>query len=271
VTHTLRDHDFLSGTSGEVSGLRSTSKAIARDLAADVHAYASLRPPRLRRAAADWPARRVLALGIERPEPNLLAHARRELLRSRHQLQFASTTVGDRGKFENLNALLQANPPDGYDWLLVVDDDVALPRHFLDVFIFLAERFQLRLAQPAHRSRSHAAWEITRRRATAVARETQFVEIGPVTAFQAATFELLLPFPELRVGWGLDLHWSALAREHGWRIGVIDATPIRHGSRPVASSYDSRDAIDEARSFLADRPYTRSIDAAQTLVAHRSW
>jgi hypothetical protein len=263
--------DFLSGTSGRVAGVRLTSKAIVADLAADARALGRLQQFRLRHAAARWPARRVLALGIERPERNLLDDARTELLRSRHRVRFASTTMGDRGKFENLNALLAANPAHGYDWLLVVDDDVALPSHFLDVFIFLAERFQLRLAQPAHRRRSHAAWEVTRRRAAAVARETQYVEIGPVTAFHAATFDLLLPFPGLRMGWGLDLHWSALAREQGWRIGVIDATPVRHGLRPVASSYDSQDAIEEARRFLADRPYTRSVDAAQTLVEHRSW
>ncbi len=59
---------------------------------------------RLRRAAAGWPRRRVLALGIERADrTNLLAAARTELLRSRHDVRFASTVVGDRGKFENLN------------------------------------------------------------------------------------------------------------------------------------------------------------------------
>jgi hypothetical protein len=263
--------DFLSGTSGEVTGVRLTSKAIAADLAADARVLARLQPQRLRAAAAAWPTRRVLALGIERPEPNLLDRARHELERSRHLASFASTTVGDKGKFENLNALLAENPANGYDWLLAVDDDVTLPSHFLDAFVFLAERFQLRLAQPAHRRRSHAAWEVTRRRAAAVARETRYVEIGPVTAFHAATFELLLPFPPLRMGWGLDLHWSALAHERGWRIGVIDATPIRHGLRPIASSYDGGAAIDEARGFLADRPYTRAWEAQQTLVEHTSW
>ena len=34
----------------------------------------------------------------------------------------------------------------------MVDDDVVLPRGFLDRFLFLAERFGLQLAQPAHRA-----------------------------------------------------------------------------------------------------------------------
>jgi hypothetical protein len=213
-----------------------------------------------------------LALAVEREDrPNLLRAARDELHRSHHSVRFASCPAGTGGKFENLNRLLRGNPPEGYDWLVVLDDDVALPSHFLDAFLFLAERFDFRLAQPAHRGRSHAGWQVTRQQPRAVARETAYVEIGPVVAFHATTFEALLPFPELRAGWGLDLHWSALARDRGWRIGVVDATPIRHGLRAVASSYDRSDAIEEARRFLADRPYTKAADAQKTYAAHRSW
>ena len=74
------------------------------------------------------------------------------------------------GKWANLNALLAAHPADGYDWLLLVDDDVRLPRGFLDAFLLCAERFGLRLAQPAHAFASHAAWEVTRRRPGLLAR-----------------------------------------------------------------------------------------------------
>ena len=192
-------------------------------------------------------------------------------MRSKHDVRFVSTMAGPRGKFENLNELLLQHPPRGHDWLLVVDDDVSLPRGFLDSFVFLAERFGLQLAQPAHRHRSHAAWPITRRRRGSVLRETSFVEIGPVFAFQATTFGQLLPFPPLRFGWGLDVHWSALARERGWRSGIVDATPIRHGLRPVASSYDRRAAVEEARSFLADHPYVPARDVQRTLATHRGW
>ncbi len=268
----MNEVDFLSGTSGHVAGVRRISRAFAGDLIADAWAAARLQPYRLRRAAGGSPRRRVLALAVERTDvPNLLAQARSELLRSRHHVRFASHPVDGGGKFENLNALLREQVVDDYDWLLTVDDDVLLPRGFLDVFLFLAEHFQLRLAQPAHRSRSHAAWAVTRRRLGAVARQTAFVEIGPVTAFHRSTFDLLLPFPDLRVGWGLDAHWSALAREHGWRIGVIDATAVRHSLRPVASSYRHQAAIDEARRFLRDRPYVTSTEAQRTLIEHRSW
>ncbi len=264
--------DFVSGVSGHVAGVRATTRAVVTDAALDAVALARGEPWRLRRAAQRSPRRRVLALGVERTDRhNVLAAARDELRRSRHEVDFASIPVDDRGKFENLDALLAEHPAAGHDWLLAIDDDVVLPPGFLDVFLFLVERFGLALAQPAHRRRSHAAWDVTRRQAASVVRETAFVEIGPVVAFHAITFDSLLPFPPLRIGWGLDAHWSAIARQHGWRIGVVDATPVRHGLRPIAGAYNREDALTEARAFLAERPYTRSEEARQTLAVHRSW
>jgi GT2 family glycosyltransferase len=273
--------DFLSGTSGVVGGLDAHLREIA-DHAIDGWERVSARRLRLGLAARHAPPlRRVLVLCVERPEHRALARAiRAELLRSRHDVHVCTRPPLARGKFENLNLLLRAreggigeggNSIDDYHWLLVVDDDVTLPSDFLDRFLFLCERFSLVLAQPAHRLSSHAAWPVTRRHPRSVARETGFVEIGPVTAFARATFPVLLPFPELRMGWGLDVHWAALARQHGWRCGVIDAVPIRHSAAPVAAAYPREDAIAEARSFLAQRPYLSARQAALTLATHRHW
>jgi hypothetical protein len=263
--------DFLSGTSGQVSGIRYTTRAVLRDALCDSVALVTLEHLRLRRAAAEWPRRRILALAIEtEDELGLLEASRAELGRSRHQVDFELAGVGGRGKFENLNELLERHPPDGYDWLLVIDDDVSLPRGFLDAFVLLVERFDLRLAQPGHRYRSHAAWNVTRRRPASLVRETAFVEIGPVCAFHATTFGTLLPFPPLRIGWGLDAHWSAVAHEKGWKLGIVDATAVRHESRQIAASYDRENAINEARRFLAGRPYTPADEAQHTIATHRS-
>lgn len=264
--------DFLSGTSGAIWGIRATSRALVRDGRDDTIAVLTALPWRLRRAAARWPRRRVLALGIEREnQPSILTEAFDELSRSRHEIEVAGATAQGRGKWENIDALLQSHPAAGHDWLLVVDDDVRLPGGFLDAFVFLAERFELRIVQPAHRARSHAAWAVTRRRPGSVARETMFVESGPVVGFQRDTFEVLVPFPPLRAGWGLDLHWSALARQRGWKLGVLDAVPVTHGLRRIAAAYDKSEAIEEGRRFLAGKPYVRAADAQRSLVTHRSW
>jgi hypothetical protein len=100
-------------------------------------------------------------------------------------------------------------------------------------------------------------------------RETAFVEIGPLCAFHATTFSTLLPFPPLRIGWGLDAHWSAVAREKGWKLGIVDATSVRHESRQIAATYDREEAIEEARRFLAGRTYTPADEAQRTIATHR--
>jgi GT2 family glycosyltransferase len=264
--------DFLSGASGTVGGIDLLRRR-AFDRALNALEIASGRRLLLELASRHAPpVRRVLVLGIERPERRTLADAiRAELSRSRHEVELHTCAVQERGKFENLNRLLTAHPAADHDWLLVVDDDVELPRGFLNRFLFLCERFSLQLAQPAHRLSSHAAWQVTRRRPLSAVRETSFVEIGPVTAFARATFPTLLPFPELQMGWGLDLHWAALARAQGWRCGVIDAVPIGHGAAPAARAYSRGVAVAEARAFLAGRPYLGADEAQRTLATHRRW
>ena len=143
------------------------------------------------------------------------------------------------------------------------------PHAFLDRFLGVCEAFALDLAQPAQTLRSHSAWKVTRRRPAALARSTRFVEIGPVTAFRREPAAELLPFPELRFGWGLDLHWAALAAERGWRLGVVDAVPVRHEARTVAAGYPRREAEEEAARFLSERPYLPSARAGDTLAVHR--
>jgi GT2 family glycosyltransferase len=275
--------DYASGRSGTLSR-RTALVGAARDAVLTV----AVLPRRVAvaRAGRRSPRRRVLVLGVAREaNARVAAAARRELARSHHDVEIhlepprARGAGGDpaggdasrpaAGKWENLNALLAEHPPDGFDWLLLVDDDVRLPRGFLDAFLVCAERFSLKLAQPAHAFASHAAWEITRRRPGLLARTGRFVEIGPVTAIHRDAFAALLPFPDLRMGWGLDSHWSALAGERGWPIGIVDATPIRH-LRPVAGDYPRDAAMAEAEAFLDGRAYVTREQAGETLAEHRA-
>jgi len=174
-----------------------------------------------------------------------------------------------RAKFENLNLLLDGADTASFDWVVLLDDDVVVPAGFLDPFLYLAESRRLRLAAPAHRRRSHAAWRLTRRQWASVVRETAFVEIGPLTALHRDTFALLLPFPPVGMGWGLDAHWSWLAREHDWPVGIVDLLPIAHLLAPAASEYDREAAVVQARTFLASHPYLRVGESQRTLAVHR--
>jgi hypothetical protein len=283
---------FLSGDGGDVTDPWRRTKRTAGELvygAIDAVSGTRLRAARLaRRTRAPLD---VLVIGVYR-DGSMLASALPALRSSRHDVRVALGSMGAAdprlreqtvaehltgGKFENLNGLLAAVPggaeaavPGGApDWTLVVDDDVRLPRGFLDGFLAVCEAFDLDLAQPAQTLRSHSAWKVTRRRPASLVRVTRFVEIGPVTAFGRRAAAELLPFPELRFGWGLDLHWAALAGRHGWRLGIVDALPVRHESALVGSTYSRDDAVEEAARFLTGRPYLPSARAGEVLATHR--
>jgi hypothetical protein len=277
----------LSGESGIVTGRRARVLAGLRDVGDEAASWLRLLPLRLERAARSGDgAVHVLGLyGADQAES--ITRAVSELRRSRRPVQIALGALDDsapsleretvltrlrgRGKFENLNALLGQAPPSGVRWKLVIDDDVGLPRGFLDRFLFICERLGLELAQPALTHGSHAAWSVFRRRRWAVARTTHMVEIGPLTAFSARVAAELLPFPPLRMGWGLDAHWGALAQERGWRLGVVDATPIRHSARVTASAYDREEALAELRGFLGERAWIDRNTANSVIQSHATW
>jgi hypothetical protein len=278
---------FSSGESGHVAGLRRVLARRGADLVLDAAERLRGVPRRLDRLAASTPPRSVLALSIYRPGAELAPAVAAELARSRHSVRLALGSTGaadpalaphtvacglEGGKFPNLNRVLDRlgeRPLEGVDWLLVVDDDVVLPPRFVDRFLGLCEAFELDLAQPAQSLRSHAAWRVTRRRAASALRRTRFVEIGPVTAFGRRAAAELVPFPELRYGWGLELHWAAVAAERGWSLGIVDATRVRHERSPVASAYGHAEAVAEARRFLRDRSFVPSAAAQETLARHR--
>lgn len=249
------DPDFLSGESGTVGGKRRLLRKIS-DQYFDLKELPQRRHT-VHRARACKP-NNVLVLGIER-EGMLMQQIRAELLRSHHHVDVFTCPAGNQGKFENLNSLLHKHPTTNYDWVIVTDDDIELPADFLDGFLYLCQQTDLRIAQPAHKLDSHAAWRVTRRDHSAKVRETHFVEIGPFTAFHQSTFAELLPFPALKMGWGLDCHWGAVAQQQGWRIGVVDLFPIAHRIAPAGANYDRKHVIAEAKDFLEVHPYvTRS-------------
>ena len=70
------------------------------------------------------------------------------------------------------------------------------------------------------------------------------------------------------MGWGLYAHWSALALQRGFAIGIVDATPVRH-LRAVAGAYPRDAAMAEAEAFLDGRAYVTREQAAEVLAEYR--
>ena len=260
---------FSSGVHGTVAGKRGALRRL-NDQGLDAWLTLSGTRRRIARLAARAPRRDVLVATVYGPESRCIGPTLDELRGSRHHVRVAAGSTADlrEGKFQNLRQLLADQEP--ADWTLVVDDDLRVPRNFLDGFIALVEAFEFDLAQPAQTLASHAAWPSARRVPFSVARQTNFVEIGPLTAFRRRAAAELLPPPPLAMGWGLDLHWGALAHERGWKLGVIDALPVRHEWRPVGGSYSAADATAEAQRFLADKPYIHAADAGRTIEEYRA-
>lgn len=242
--------DTLEGTAHD--WMATPRRARLRDEIADVILAIDPRGGRLDREAVAMPRQRVLVVGVEVPRRgDALRRITAELARSRHEVVVSTVPMAPKGKFENVDDAIAAagQPLAGFDWLIVTDDDVGLPPRFTDHYLAAARLADLVVSQPAHRYLSYATYQITRRRRGRFVRQTNFIEIGPLTVIRRDGFEELVPFPPSRWAYGIDLLWAELCRRHGWRMGVVDAVPVRH-LKPVGGSYDIEEARREGRELI---------------------
>lgn len=172
---------------------------------------------------------------------------------------------GGGGRFALLNQLL-ALLPDA-DYTVAVDDDVKIVRGDLETLLKVADALPLDLAAPAHAWRSYYGHAVTKARLRSVARQTTYVDIGPVLVVGPHRRADLLPFPDEGMGWGVELGWFDLI-EQGLRMGVVDAVTVRH-LKPIGKQY----ALDEERRRVAQelsRRGFRSWDDLERTVARHS-
>ena len=227
------------------------------------------------------PAKRILVVGIYlRDKPNLASEIASTLVSSKHSVRHLWASVGTGSertadmqsftvaaydaptpKFSIVNRLLAAEDLSGYDYVVVTDDDIELPPGFLDIYIGLQDLLGFALAQPARSLQSNADHAVTIERHSCIARQTRFVEIGPLFSVSSSAFGLLLPFDEsFYMGWGLDHVWPVLLQQVHLTLGVIDMAPVHHRMRPVASTYSGDTARELMRSSLAGRTTIEASD-----------
>jgi hypothetical protein len=248
------EHDFYDSRFGNAQTISWQNRRFGRfvDPFFDVRLTLSKGKQRLRRSLSQSPKLPVLIIGIAVPgrEDDIKAVIN-GMAQSSHPVDVSIVPMGDRGKFDNVNYALSQVDAAKYDWIIVTDDDITTPAGLLDECLFLATKLDLRIFQPAHRFHSFCTYRINQRHWNTLARETYFVESGPLLGFHKSTFKTLLPFPRLRWAWGIDVYWSELARRSGWKIGVVDAIPIRH-KRRIGRSYGQVTAIEQARAFFSE-------------------
>ena len=165
-------------------------------------------------------------------------------------------------KFTILNRILAGAPLPAYDYAIVVDDDIELPHNFIDRYLALADRYDLALAQPARTHDSYIDHPFVEQLDGIVARQTRFVEIGPLFSIRADAFPLLLPFDLTSpMGWGYDLAWPVTMAAAGLKSGIIDALPVSHNLRKPVSSYDREDVVRQMSSYRANHEHLKPEEA----------
>ena len=185
-------------------------------------------------------------------------------------LEAVTVGVSSGAKFPLLNGLIAADDTDRFDWIVVADDDVAYDRGSTNDLLTVAEAAGLDLVQPAHTELSHRENEIAVRRPLVIARQTMFVEIGPLFAVRRPWSSRVVPFPaEHAMGWGIELEWSDLVSD-GANLGIVDAVPVRH-LHPVGADYGKQAEAERLRELVRARGLTSFRDIQRTLAAWRPW
>jgi hypothetical protein len=169
---------------------------------------------------------------------------------------------GYHPKFALINAVVRQSSLHAYDYLIISDDDIRVPRRFIDAFIGWQQHMDLSLAQPARTWNSYIDHRFVRRRIFLAARQTRFVEIGPLFSVHRSLFDHLLPFnEESPMGWGYDLVWPVLVAAAGKTMGIIDATPIDHSLRSRNNAYSYNRELENMAKYLAERAHLRQSEA----------
>lgn len=212
---------------------------------------------------------RVLVLGIElRDDPSLAASICFELGRPGEwevEQRWLPIRRPYAPKFTLLNMLLRGIE-DKYEFIVIADDDVNLPPNFLDRYLRIVEQRGFALAQPARTHGSTLHHPIVEQVNGLEARETRFVEIGPLFSMRRDAVPLLTPFDETSpMGWGYEFVWSRALAERGLKLGIVDATPVEHSFRPVLSLYDGAREGAIMADYLSKVPHISRSEAYTTV------
>ena len=173
--------------------------------------------------------------------------------------------AGPRPKATIVNELLEPGDLEHFDFVIVSDDDIHLPHDFLAAFLAYQQKLDFSIAQPARTWHSHFDHAFVLRRPWLLARQTHYVESGPLVSFRRDAARLLLPFDEASPLWGLDFVWPEVMGRHGMKMGIVDCVPVDHSMRAQAVSYDKQEQDAAMKRYLATRPHL-SMEAAFVVV-----
>jgi hypothetical protein len=134
----------------------------------------------------------------------------------------------------HLNWLYRAKPVPDEPWVVIADDDVFFVKGSIQQSIELMKRAGFSLAQPGHSLLSWWTNVYNVSRPFLLARDSNYVEQGPLIIVAPDFVHEILPLPEDGdMGWGIEAEWYQ--RRAGLRFGVIDAYRMVHWKQNATS------------------------------------
>ncbi len=169
-------------------------------------------------------------------------------------------------KFSLLNTMLASVDLTNFDAILISDDDITVPEGFIDAYFAQQWQCGFALAQPSRAWHSFYDHKFTLRKPFYRARQTRFVEIGPIFSIMPAAFPLMLPFDETSpMGWGYDFVWPVKLAEQRLTLGIIDNVSVDHSHRGQGILYCRDKEISAMDKYLGENPHLTQKEATQVL------
>jgi len=154
-------------------------------------------------------------------------------------------------RFVHLNWLYNVKPVAADAWLVLADDDVLFAKGSLVKTVRLMGQAGFSFAQPGQSIFGWWTSLFNVARPLVVARDTNYVEQGPLVIADPSFAKQILPLPEENdMGWGIEAEWYRKKEGH-FRIGVIDDCRIVHWNQN-ATSYAAAPEIEKMMQRLAN-------------------
>lgn len=167
------------------------------------------------------------------------------------ELETNTIGCGPGTRFTNFNRLYHSKPVREDAWVVLADDDFLFVRGSLARTINLMKQANFALAQPGQSVLGWWTSLFNIARPLLVARDTNYVEQGPLVIASPEFAKQILPLPESDgMGWGIEAEWYR-KKEYGVRFGIIDDCRIVHWKRN-ATDYDSAPEMGRLNERLSD-------------------
>jgi hypothetical protein len=158
---------------------------------------------------------------------------------------------GPGARFSLINHLYNSKPVSDGAWVVVADDDVYFLNGDLRTMIQVMKQTGFAFAQPGQSTLGWWTDMFSVSRPFVLARDTNFVDQGPLFLADPDFFQLMFPLPESDdMGWGVEAEWYRLNSGRS-RMGIIDACRVVHCHK-TASSYDIAPQVSKMNERLRE-------------------